>query len=108
MANFTLTETETGPLTLQTGDSLTFDLAENGTTGYRWEIDAPPELVPVSDDLFSADRPDRAGAAGRRVIQYEARQPGDLRVEARLRRPWEAESAALQTLVFSLRVTPAR
>lgn len=108
MANYTLTESATGPLTLRTGDSLTFDLAENGTTGYRWEIDAPPELVPLSDDIFSADRPDRAGAAGRRVIQYEARQSGVLRVEARLRRPWEAESAALQTLIFTLQVTPDR
>ncbi len=75
-------------VTLPAGEVFVLELAENPTTGYRWEIDVvgPVERI---DDSYAVVDPG-VGGGGRRTFSFRANEKGSATVHAVLRRRWEA------------------
>ncbi|MCK5120616.1 MAG: protease inhibitor I42 family protein [Methylococcales bacterium] len=87
-----LTEAQNGNLVSATiDDSIILKLPENPTTGYRWELQTSDNLVKVADDFVSAL--DGIGAGGERRLHFLVQTIGVARIEAVLRRNWEASIA---------------
>ena len=89
-----MTEAQDGAsVTLAVGDRLVISLAENPTTGYRWQLEpSGSESFMVADDTYTPDSM-QAGAAGTRVITLKAAKPFHGRVVLRLSRAWETGQA---------------
>jgi predicted secreted protein len=96
------------------GDTIVVDLEENLSTGYSWEVDELDESVvertastAVAPTVAPTGAPSGAllGAAGRRVLTFTARAPGDAGVRLALRRPWEGGGPPARTLTFPVSVT---
>jgi inhibitor of cysteine peptidase len=75
--------------TLSVGEVLVIRLAENPTTGYRWQAEFDSGRLQASDDRFepSSDLP---GAAGMRYLTFRALAPGETRLRLVNRRAWES------------------
>ena len=73
------------------GDVVIVRLPENPTTGYRWSVERSAGLAPAGDE-FSATS-SAVGGGGERTLRFAARSPGTFRIEASLRREWEANVA---------------
>lgn len=89
------------PQTVARNDEVVLRLAENPTTGYRWEVSVSGvgELALVADTFVAgAGIP---GAGGQRVLRYVCRGSGNVQLEAIKRRPWEA-GVALEKKAFSI------
>ena len=92
------------PQAVARNDEVVLRLAENPTTGYRWEVSmsGAGELALVGDTFVAgAGIP---GAGGQRVFRYVCRASGSVQLEAIKRRPWEA-GVALETKLFSIVVS---
>src|SRR5262245_44844318 len=92
MAEFVLTQTQGGQhVNAALGDVIVIRLAEQPTTGYRWQVENAAGLVPIGDDFtVSSSAP---GAGGERTFRFEVQQSGTAPVALALRRPWAAGSA---------------
>jgi inhibitor of cysteine peptidase len=101
-----------GGVDVQVGDVLAVDLPENPTTGYVWSVAglpgvlgelpgdrAGPEQDAEQDDARSA------GAAGRRVLRFAAREAGTGELTLRHGRPWQSGSG--EELRIPIRVEAA-
>lgn len=90
--------------TLAQADELLLRLAESPTTGFRWQIaqSGTGELGLVDDRFVAAGS--APGAAGHRLIRFVGRRPGEVRLQAVLRRAWGPGDASLQTQVFEIDV----
>jgi inhibitor of cysteine peptidase len=78
------------------GDPIVFSLAENPSTGYRWEIaieDA--HVVKLQGSDFVTSPRANIGAGGTRTFTLEALLPGTSMVRLTLRRAWESLEAAV-------------
>jgi inhibitor of cysteine peptidase len=73
------------------GQFLVLYLAENPTTGYRWQI-INSGLLTVASNEYSAGAKDdpQAGAGGTRRIEFIANQKGTSDLDIQCRREWEA------------------
>jgi inhibitor of cysteine peptidase len=70
------------------GDEITVELAENPTTGHRWQPDVDTDRLECTGDEYDgAQRP--VGSGGRRRLTFVARRPGRARLHLVNRRPWE-------------------
>ncbi|MBN1174185.1 MAG: protease inhibitor I42 family protein [Micromonosporaceae bacterium] len=94
-----------GAVTVDSGEVVELALAENPSTGYRWELGPlPPGAELVSDRVEPA--PSRLpGAAACRVLAIRPHE--DARLSARLRRSWEPPEAAVESFQVSVTVRPA-
>jgi predicted secreted protein len=92
------------PRTLALGDGLVLRLAENPTTGYRWQLSqsGPGELSLVEERFVAGADGAAPGAGGHRLVRFIGRRSGEVRVQAVLRRSWEAPDAAAQTRVYTI------
>jgi predicted secreted protein len=89
---------------LAVGERVVISLAENPTTGYRWQVTiSDAELLSLVDDTY-APRGTAAGAAGERRLCFTARAPGEAAVTLELRRQWEAAATAADSLVYRFRI----
>ncbi len=85
---------------LDPGDVLVVRLPENATTGYLWHARTGEGLTLLDDEPDEPDETDhperamRAPGAGRtRTLRFRADSTGSWRLDLRLSRPWEDESA---------------
>lgn len=70
------------------GDLVTVRLAENPTTGYRWEAEYDQVRLRLTDDrLEGADMP--RGGGGERVLVFTVVQPGPAGIRLAKKRAWE-------------------
>jgi predicted secreted protein len=76
------------------GQPFTLELSENPTTGFLWQLDAGAPLSILSRE-FVASGP-QPGAGGVRVFTIESPVAGTFVVDARLRRPWQGNSPAIE------------
>lgn len=88
---------------LRVGQQLEVRLAENRTTGFRWQLlnDGKPVCALVSSSFESpAGVP---GAGGTAHWLFQAAEAGAGTIELAYRRPWEAQATPAQT--FRVRIS---
>lgn len=89
MAQYTLTDAQDGSsFNLHVGDVVVLRLAENPTTGYRWDIIQAQGFELEADDFTNAPAAG-VGHGGERALRFKATAVGAARIEAALRRSWE-------------------
>ena len=91
-------------LDLRVGDGVKVTLAENPTTGYKWELLARPEpiCVIVSDAYVANTAVGTVGAGGVHNWDFRAVDKGTTTVSLAYRRPWEKDVAPVQTFTLTL------
>jgi inhibitor of cysteine peptidase len=91
-----LTRAEDGrTVTARPGDEIVVRLAENATTGYRWEVDrAEGPILPVADE-YHLDPDVQFGSGGTRELRLRATGPGTARLELKHWQPWEGEASVV-------------
>ena len=87
---------------LTVGEVLEIQLAENPTTGFRWQVQADGEPVcqPVDDRFESPGGP--PGRGGTHVWHFRACRTGTGQIDMVYRRSWE--TAAAKTFTLHVRV----
>jgi len=83
------------PQQLAQGQMLILRLPSNPTTGYRWELQATPEVLrSLGPEVYSSpDRSDLVGAAGHSTWRFQAAAAGEGSLRLVYQRPWEQEPA---------------
>lgn len=85
------------------GDEFAIELAENPTTGYRWQIqEMDKSAFEVLEDAFSPAS-GAVGAGGIRRWLIRARLPGDFHVAFEKKRSWEARGVESFTVKIATR-----
>lgn len=92
------------PQALARGDELVVRLPENPTTGFRWQLTSSGagELALVEERFVPGSGSADPGAGGERLARYVGRTPGEVQIEAVLRREWDPPDASLQRRVFAV------
>ena len=99
-----ISENDNGSLVeIRQGEPLQISLAENATTGYRWEINR------YDEDRFEALSSDSSypsssvvGSGGRAIFTFQGKRAGYAEIVLKHRRPWEKDQPPLAE--FRLRV----
>jgi inhibitor of cysteine peptidase len=78
-----------GRRTLLVGDDVVVALAENPSTGYRWQAEFDPLVLETTDDRFQPSS-DLRGAPGVRFLAFRAFASGQTQLRLINRRAWEA------------------
>jgi len=87
------------------GDLILIRLAENPTTGYRWEVDAADDqVIALQDSDYSAAPGTGIGGGGTRTFVFEAQSPGTVQVRLKLMRKWKPEDPAIDRSEVTIRV----
>ena len=106
LKNGTFFPLENGPAELiaraPAGTPVRFVLEENGTTGYRWEIDSNTNECEVVAEHRGAAANGLAGAPGRMSVTVTSKVQTPARVEFRYRRPWEKDVKPVKSVRFIL------
>ena len=84
------------------GTPVRFVLEENGTTGYRWEIDSNTNECEVVAEHRGAAANGLAGAPGRMSVTVTSKVQTPARVEFHYRRPWEKDVKPVKSVRFIL------
>lgn len=87
------------------GDSLTIHLAENPTTGYRWEV-STVDNQPIEfqgADYQIAPRTG-IGGGGTRTFRWQTKATGTAQIQLKLRRSWEPEEKAIKQFTVNIRI----
>ena len=85
------------------GTPVRFVLEENGTTGYRWEIDSNTnECEVVAEHRGAAAEGGLAGAPGKLSVTVTSKVQTPARVEFLYRRPWEKDVKSIKSVRFIL------
>ena len=89
---------------VQAGDSVKLSLAENPTTGYRWEFLKKPEpqCVIASDAYVANPAMNQIGGGGAHVWEFRAEKKGTGTLKLGYRRPWERDAAPAKTFTLIL------
>ncbi len=95
-----------GRRTLSVGDVLVVALAENPTTGYRWQAEFDSDRLQATEDRFEATS-DLRGAPGSRYLAFRALAPGETRLRLVNCRAWE-HGDGIGEFVIDLDVTANR
>ena len=104
MSELILTDAESDTLHAVTLDqTVQIQLAENPTTGYRWALEvSDPGAVELMDTSWQI-APDAAiGGGGMRIFKLRMRGKGPIRLDFKLGRSWQGESAVIERRQFSL------
>jgi inhibitor of cysteine peptidase len=79
-----------GTLAAKVGDTLTVEVPENPTTGFRWApANLDTSIVELRTDEFRPGGNTAVGAGGVRVFQFIVKAPGRTRLQLKLARAWE-------------------
>lgn len=84
------------------GSTVTFNITENPSTGYKWSYEASDDkiLSLVDDDYTPSQFADVAGAAGTRTFVFNAENAGKALLRFSYARSWEPDAPAQTVLVF--------
>jgi inhibitor of cysteine peptidase len=91
-------------VSLAVGEMLEISLAENRTTGFRWDLKskAEPVCILVKSTFEPAMGP--PGRGGTHRWQFQAVRAGTAKIELEYRRPWEQNSPPGRTLKVNVQV----
>jgi inhibitor of cysteine peptidase len=105
MATVQLTAADSGgSVSLAVGDELVVRLAENPTTGYRWEIDRADPVLSLADDRFRLAEQPFIGSGGTRELGFRAVATGAGRLELKHRQAWEGDASITNRFVIDVQV----
>ncbi|RME47121.1 MAG: hypothetical protein D6791_06635 [Chloroflexi bacterium] len=92
-------------VSLRAGQTLIIALKSNPTTGYDWQVDQVDETVVrvVKQDFQPASDPERLGAPGQTVVQFQAVSAGMTDLHLIYVRPWEQDVEPQDT--FQVHIT---
>lgn len=83
-------------VTARVGDTIEVLLAENPSTGYRWEVAALDMSVLSAGESRFSPTAGGVGAGGARHMAFPVHDAGTGRIELILRRSWEPADAAIK------------
>jgi inhibitor of cysteine peptidase len=91
-------------INLRVGDGVKVTLAENPSTGYKWEFLAKPEpiCVIVNDAYVANTAIGTVGSGGLHHWDFRAVDKGTATVNLVYRRPWEKDATPGQTFVLTV------
>lgn len=93
------------PTTMHLGDTLRLTLAENQTTGYKWQLTAPCSAILALESDQATPGDTRPGAPGSRTWLFRAHAQGQCELQLTSVRSW-APTAPGKTLAFPVTVLP--
>jgi predicted secreted protein len=95
MAQFFLDQTNNGgETTVHVGDEIRVALAENGSTGYRWQVSLEGDGLKQIVSTYDADGAVRPGEGGKRNFILRAEVAGATTIDARSVRSWRPQQAS--------------
>jgi inhibitor of cysteine peptidase len=106
MSEITIVQSDVGKtFAVRRGDLIVIRLAENPTTGYRWEVDmADDRVIALQGSDYAEANGAGIGGGGTRTFTFKAQAPGTVQVALRLRREWEPEDSAIDRFDVTIRV----
>jgi inhibitor of cysteine peptidase len=79
-----------GTVQVKAGSSITVQLPETPTTGFRWTVSASdPHLLALTGDDFQLTSTG-TGGGGLRILRFLAKGEGNADLELRLARSWDS------------------
>ena len=87
-------QNDNATVTARVGETIEVSLAENPSTGYRWELAAVDSSVASAEGSRFSPAGGGIGAGGTRHMTFRVRAAGTGRIELVLRRSWEPAGAA--------------
>ncbi len=88
------------------GQHFSVELDSNPTTGYSWQLSAPPGAqVTLVDEDYTPAGPQTAGSGGVQRFTFEAAATGTTSLAFAYVRPWETGVAPAQTATFPVKVS---
>ena len=90
---------------LQVGDLIAIRLAENPTTGHRWEVsEVDNPRVEFQGSNYLVTPGSGIGGGGIRTFHFRAKSTGTGQIQLRLRRAWEPEVQAVEQFTVNLQI----
>lgn len=87
------------------GDIIAIRLAENPTTGYRWEISAVDnQLIEFQGTDYQVEPGVGVGPGGTRTFHLKAKAMGTVLLQLKLRRSWEPEDKAIEQFTVNIQI----
>ena len=107
MSDIVITQSDKGKtFNVIEGDSISIQLSENPTTGYRWELQAfNEEVIELRDSHFSLNAGAGIGGGGKRTFNFKTRALGTSKIYLRLRREWEPEKRVIDQFEVIIQAT---
>jgi len=91
-----------GQVSAQVGDTIEIHLAENATTGYRWETyDLDPHLLEL-EEATGNYRSGAVGSGGEVQFRIKVRATGSATLRLKCWRRWEGEGGVLKRFVVKI------
>jgi inhibitor of cysteine peptidase len=82
-------------LAARVGDTLTIEVPENPTTGFRWApVGVDSNMVDLQTDDFRPEVSAAVGGGGVRLFRFLVKAPGLVRLQLKLVRTWESGAAS--------------
>lgn len=92
-------------IAVKRGDTITIQLAENPTTGYRWsEPTLENDSVSLQRSQFVGTQSNAPGAGGQHLITLRAEKPGKTTLSLKYWRDWEGDQSILERFTITLQV----
>jgi inhibitor of cysteine peptidase len=88
------------------GSKFMIELEANPTTGYSWQLSAPPgDQVSLVDQDYTQTGTQQPGSGGVQQFTFQAKATGSTSLAFDYLRPWEKDVAPAQTATFSVKVS---
>jgi inhibitor of cysteine peptidase len=92
---------------LRVGDTLRVVLAANASTGYSWQVGGDHAGLQATSSQNGPVAQQRVGAAGRQILSFTAKAPGQDHLVLHYARPWEKNAKPARTYAVNVTVNPA-
>ena len=96
---------------IKQGQTLSIQLPENPTTGFRWEIDSVnagcsegSEIIIIESSLYTPNPHTGLGGGGERSIVCKGRRIGTTQLNLKLWQSWEGNASIVERYSLTIRV----
>jgi len=91
---------------MRVGDVLVFNVAENPSTGYQWQLLKPLKIFKIEETYLPSRADEKVvGATGIKTFRFTAEQPGQDYIELAHIRSWESSEQPDQKWQCRIRVS---
>ena len=106
VSQLTITEIDQGKtFRVRSGDVIVINLAENPTTGYRWEINTiDSNIIELQNSEFSPPKNTILGSGGERIYTFKTKATGIARLQFKEWRPWEGDRSIVKQFSVTLQI----